>query len=223
VCTVVTRCVAGEPLQILAVRDELVSRAFDEPGEWWPEHPGVIGGRDRSAGGSWCVSDVAAGTTALLVNRIERREGTPTRGLLPLAAVADGEAWTAQVDHRTMAAFNLVLAGSSGVTVWTWDATQLRRVDLPPGVHMITSRGVDTDDDKTTQFSGRFAVENWYTLVTSCEPLPDPAALVVRVPIEQDVYATVFGQLITAAPGALHIDYSRTPWLDGTWTGRDWP
>ena len=222
-CTVVTRLLSGEPLQILAVRDELVSRDFDDPGEWWPEQPGVVGGRDHSAGGSWCVSDVATATTALLVNRIERREGTPTRGLLPLAAVAHGAGWTEHIDYTTMASFNLVLAGPDGVTVWVWDAAELRRVDLAPGVHMITTQGVDTDDDKTTQFSGRFAVENWYSLVTSCVPEPSPTALIVRVPIEHDVYATVFGQLITAVPGALHVEYSRTPWLDGTWTSRDWP
>jgi hypothetical protein len=165
---------------------------------------------------------VAAGTTALLVNRIERRTGTPTRGILPLAAVAHGPDWMKAVDHSAMASFNLVLAEPAALTVWIWDAVELRRVDLDPGVHMITSRGVDTDDDKTTQFSGRFAVEDWYQLVTACEPLPDPAALVVRVPIESDVYATVFGQLITAMPGRLQLEYSRTPWVDGTWTTRSW-
>ena len=72
-CTVVTRWAADEPLRILAVRDELVSRDFDDPDAWWPEQPGVIGGRDRQAGGSWCVTDVATGVTALVLNRIERR------------------------------------------------------------------------------------------------------------------------------------------------------
>jgi hypothetical protein len=222
VCTVVTRCVPGEPLRILAVRDELVSRAFDDPDRWWADQPTVVGGRDRTAGGSWCVSDVATGSTALLVNRIERRTGTPSRGVLPLAALAHGTAWTEYVDHREMASFNLVLAEPSRVTVWVWDAAELRSSELSPGVHMITSRGVDTDDDKTIQFSPRFVAEDWYALVTSCVPAPNPAALVVRVPIEDEVYATVFGQLITATPGALHIEYSRTPWLDGTWAVRDW-
>lgn len=221
-CTVVCRYEPGEPVRILAVRDEFVSRDFDDPGEWWADHPGVIGGRDRTAGGSWCVSHVADGTTALLVNRIERRTGTPTRGVLPLAAVTRGPRWTDDVDPVDMASFNLVLAGPDSLVVWIWDAATLRRMDLEPGVHMITSRGVDTDDDKTTQFSGRFAVEDWYGLVTSCEPLPDPAALVVRAPFEDGVYATVFGQLITATPGDLHLEYSRTPWTDGTWTSRSW-
>src|SRR5215475_4284789 len=67
VCTVVLRWTTGEPLRILAIRDEFVSRDFDPPGAWWPEQQGVIGGRDRLAGGSWCVSDPRTDVTALVL------------------------------------------------------------------------------------------------------------------------------------------------------------
>jgi hypothetical protein len=223
VCTVVCRWRADEPLRILALRDEFVAREFDLPGAWWPAQPTVIGGRDRQAGGSWCVSDTATGVTALLVNRIERRDGTPSRGLLPLAAVAAGEGWSCAVDHRAMAAFNLVLAGPSGVVVWVWDAATLQRVDLPPGEHMITSRGVDPTDAKTTRFAPQFAAGRWLDVVASCEPSSEESALVVRHTIEDRTYATVFGQLVTAAPGQLRIEHSRTPWVDGSWTSQTWP
>src|ERR1700710_291859 len=73
-CTVVVRWSEGEPVQVLALRDELVGREFDDPGEWWPGLPGVIGGRDRSAGGTWCAVDVDRGVTALGPNP------PPTRG-----------------------------------------------------------------------------------------------------------------------------------------------
>jgi hypothetical protein len=223
VCTVVCRWTAGEPLRILALRDEFVSRAFDLPGAWWPAQPSVIGGRDLLAGGSWCVSDVATGVTALLVNRLERREGTPSRGLLPLAAVAAGADWTSSVDHRAMAAFNLVLAGPSGVVVWVWDATSLNRIDLPPGEHMITSRGVDAADAKTDRFAPQFSGGPWLDVVTSCVPSSEESALVVRHEVEDQTYATVFGQLITAVPGRLQLEYSQTPWVDGSWTSQSWP
>jgi hypothetical protein len=222
-CTVVARWVPGEPVRVLAIRDEVVSRDFDLPGAWWPGQPGVIGGRDRQAGGSWCVSQVSSGVTALVLNRIERRNGSPSRGVLPLAAVAVGPAWPERVDHCEMAAFNLVLAGPAGLTAWTWDATELRRVDLGPGTHMITSRGVDGDDAKTSTFAPRFAAEPWLDVVGSCVPTDDPAALVVRHRFETDTYATVFGQLITASPGELHVSYSRTPWLEDTWVEASWP
>ena len=68
-CTVVVRWSPGQPTQILALRDELTSRDFDDPGRWWPETPDVVGGRDRAAGGTWCASRVSTGTTALVLNR----------------------------------------------------------------------------------------------------------------------------------------------------------
>ncbi len=222
-CTVVTRWSAGEPVRILAIRDEFVSRGFDQPGEWWPEQPGVIGGRDRQAGGSWCVSDVAAGVTALVLNRVERHTGTPSRGVLPLAAAAAGAGWVEQVAHRDMASFTLVLAGPDGVTAWTWDASELRRVDLTPGTHVFTSRAIDSDDEKADLLTPQLTTQPWLEVVTAHEPVDDRTALIVRHPFETDTYATVFGQLITAAPGDLRISYSRTPWDAGTWTEERWP
>jgi len=222
VCTVVLRWTTGEPLRILAIRDEFVSRPFDPPGAWWPEQPGVIGGRDRLAGGSWCVSDPRTGVTALVLNRRERRTGTPTRGLLPLAAVRAGESWPDVVDHRQMASFNLVLAAPDGVAVWTWDAAELRRASLTPGQHLITSDGVDADNPETIRFAPLFETQPWYDVVTSTAPSDDPSALVVRHEVDGDVYATVFGQLITAGKGTLRIASSATPWVDGSWSERSW-
>ena len=46
-CTVVVRWSAGQPPQLLALRDELTTRDFDDPGRWWPEFPDLVGGRDR--------------------------------------------------------------------------------------------------------------------------------------------------------------------------------
>lgn len=220
-CTVVTRWVIGEPLRLLAIRDEFVSRDFDEPGEWWPELPGLIGGRDRRAGGTWCVSDIAAGSTALVLNRPERQVGTPSRGVLPLAAVSMGECWTERVDHREMASFTLVLAGPAGVTAWSWDAATLRQHDFAPGTHVFTSRGVDSDDAKARALAPQFASRPWLDVVTARPPTDDRTALIVRHPFETDTYATVFGQLITAVPGRLELSYSRTPWERAGWVARE--
>ena len=222
-CTVVTRWTPGEPVRILAIRDEFTARAFDPPGEWWPAAPGVIGGRDQRAGGSWCVTDVASGVTALVLNRRERQTGAPSRGVLPLAAVSAGPEWPERVEYHEMAAFNLVLATPAGVTAWTWDTTRLRKVDLAAGLHLVTSSGVDTDDPKTTAFAPRFAAEDWLDVVGSRRPSPEVGALVVRHEVGSEVYATVFGQLITATPGALTIRHSRTPWQRDSWTEQRWP
>lgn len=222
-CTVVTCRTVGEPLRILAIRDEFVSRDFDEPGAWWPSQPTVVGGRDRRAGGSWCVSDITTGVTALVLNRIERQVGTPSRGVLPLTAVAAGTHWPDELDHRDMASFTLVLAGPEEVTAWSWDATELSRRDLDAGTHVFTSRGLDADDEKAGRLAKEFAGQPWLDVVTEQPPADDRTALIVRHEFETDTYATVFGQLITSTPGKLDITYSRTPWEAQTWAEQRWP
>ena len=219
-CTVVLRHRPAEPVRFLALRDEFADRAFDEPGRWWPGQPDAVGGRDRTAGGTWCASEVTTGATALLVNRIERLTGTPSRGLLPLAALKHGERWVDVIDHRAMASFNLVLATPRGVTVWIWDAETLRRVEPGPGTHLVTSQGLDADDPKSRRFAPAFAAADdaaWPALVGGCEPSADDSALVVSREYVGRRYATVFGQSITAAPGALSVAWSRTPWVPGSW------
>lgn len=207
-------------MQILAIRDEFVSRDFDEPEAWWPQQPDVVGGRDRLAGGTWCASDVAAGTTALVLNRTERHTGTPSRGVLPLAALEHGAQWPQHLDVTDMASFSLVLAGTSDVTAWIWDAVTLQQVALEPGLHVFTSRGVDAGDEKTARWTPVLAETDWLDVLTSAPPADDRTALVVRHEFETDTYATVFGQLITASPGRLTLRYSRTPWERGSWRER---
>jgi uncharacterized protein with NRDE domain len=223
VCTAATRWTPGEPLQILAVRDEFTSREFDDPAAWWPEHHAVVGGRDRQAGGSWCVSDITAGTTAFVLNGTERRVGTPSRGILPLAAVSAGDDWPQQLDHDQMASFILVLATPSGVTAWTWDARDLRRDDLAPGTHIYTSQGIDGTDTKSERLAKQFADEPWLDVVTASPPVDDRTALIVRHELEVGVYATVLAQLIDSSPEHLRVRYSRTPWNPTSWTTRSWP
>jgi hypothetical protein len=223
VCTVVTRWAPGAPVRILAIRDEFVSREFDPPGAWWPDQPTAIGGRDRLAGGSWCVSDVRTGVTALVLNRIERHTGSPSRGVLPLAGVAHGAAWPEHVDHRDMASFTLMLAGPDGVAAWTWDAAELRQTIVDAGTHVFTSRGVDAGDEKAGRLAPLFATRSWLDVVTEHRPADDRTALIVRHPFETDTYATVFGQLITASTGDLRVSHSRTPWDAHTWVEQRWP
>src|SRR5699024_10489014 len=92
-CTVIVRvpAEASEPLSFLAVRDEDPGRAWEPLGGWWPELPGVIGVRDRRAGGAWLAAEPDAGRLAVVLNR----EGSPdlpdnqilSRGRLPLDAL----------------------------------------------------------------------------------------------------------------------------------------
>jgi hypothetical protein len=211
---------------VLALRDELTSRAFDDPGEWWPDQPGVIGGRDRTAGGSWCVSDIASGTTAMVLNRPEKKvadEGAPSRGVLPLLAVQHREKWPEALELKGMASFAVVLADPDTAALWVFDGERLSHEELGDGTHMVTSGGAE--DGKADRHLATFSSlepEEWRTVLEP--PVDDLAALVVRHEREGLVYATVFGQLIDAAPGELKVSYAREPWqlpwTERTWAGR---
>src|SRR5438445_6510293 len=101
VCTVVVRWTARQPTRILALRDELTAREFDDPDRWWPDRPDVVGGRDRTAGGTWCANRIETGVTAMVLNRAPRRvaaAGAPSRGVLPLLAASHETSWIDHVD-----------------------------------------------------------------------------------------------------------------------------
>jgi hypothetical protein len=223
VCTVVVRRSEGRPVQILALRDELTSRPFDDPGRWWPELPDVVAGRDAVAGGTWCATRIDTGTTALVLNRPKKETatpGAPSRGILPLLGVAHGADWPEHVEPTGMAAFLLVLAMPQRLVTWDFDGTELQETEHLPGTTVITSGG--PEDRKAERFLDRFEAtgypEGWRHLVQEAPPADDPGALVVRHERDGQVFATVFGELIEAEPGRLRLEYSRRPWAERPWT-----
>lgn len=225
------------PVQLLALRDELLSRAFDLPGQWWPEQPAVVGGRDRTAGGTWCASDPATGVTAVVLNRPQPRvaaPGAPSRGMLPLAAVRHQERWPQHLDVERMAGFNLVLVAPHQAHWWWFDGEELREAPLPSGVSMFTPRGKLDDVDPRLLSGGAGLTEpdaptaaawrDWLRVLETAQPSPDPISLLVRKPVGDDSYETVFGQFIAATPGELRLDYQSHPAqrLTNQWTTRRW-
>jgi hypothetical protein len=211
----------GNPTQILALRDELTTRAFDDPGEWWPELPDVIGGRDQVAGGTWCASRVGTGVTALVLNRPQKRAAkaaAPSR-VLPLLAVEHEQDWTAHLDPEGMASFALVLVTPARVTTWDFDGVQLTETSQGAGTHMVTSGGIE--DGKAERYLDAFRraadAGEWRRLIRRDAPSTDLTELVVRRERDGMVYATVFGQLIESEPGRLSLQHSRTPWRDDGW------
>jgi hypothetical protein len=88
---------------------------------------------------------------------------------------------------------------------------------------VFTSRGLDAADEKALRLAPQFASRPWLDVVTEHPPASDRTALIVRHQFETDTYATVFGQLITASPGDLHVSHSRTPWDARTWVDERWP
>ena len=220
-CTVVVRRSADRPTEILAVRDELTTRAFDAPARWWPQYPDVVGGRDSVAGGTWSATRVGTGVTALVLNRHHERPAAPgaaSRGILPLVAAVHGADWPAHVRLTGMAGFLLVLVAPDRLTTWEFDGDQLTMTELPEGTHLVTSGGQeDRKADRWLEtFAGTPSLDGWRDLLLGRPPADDPAALTVRHERDGQVYGTVFAETVDAAPGRLRLEFSRHPW-NGPW------
>lgn len=135
---------------MLAVRDEDPTRSWDALGSHWPERAGVVGVRDRLAGGAWLAARPDAGRVAVIVNRTGTPDLPPeriaSRGRIVLDAV-DG---LAPVDPRTLG-FHLVEIDGAQARVTTWDGWRLVRRELEPGTHMLAHD--DVDDPSTARIA----------------------------------------------------------------------
>ena len=149
VCTVVIDVAEQAPdgstgSRLLAVRDEDPQREWDHLGEWWPEqYPGVIGIRDRRAGGAWLAVNRTDHRLAVLLNRADvldlPEEQVRTRGTLALESVAGH----APAGPLPMHGFNLLEVGPDAARVLSWDGKELTETPVPQGVHMIAHDGLD--------------------------------------------------------------------------------
>lgn len=148
-CTVVILRRPGHawPLLLAANRDERLDRAWDPPTAHWPESPGVVGGRDATAGGTWQALS-PRGVLAAVLNRpgsLGPAAGKRSRGELPLLALEAGTAAEAAarisaLDAGDWRPFNLVIADAA--TAWFLRGTGSGHPDalpLPEGISMVTA------------------------------------------------------------------------------------
>lgn len=120
-CTVIVLRRPGDPWPLIcgANRDERIERPWEAPDHHWPAFPGVLGGKDRLADGTWMALG-PAGVLATVLNRpgsLGPAAGKRSRGELPLR----GSAWASaaqatdalgRLDASAWRPFNLVLADS---------------------------------------------------------------------------------------------------------------
>ena len=154
--------------------------------------------------------------------------------MLPLVAVRHEERWANYLDVEGMAGFNLVLATPRGARWWWFDGAELRAQQLPPGVSMFTPRGpLDDIDPRLRAGAARLADfhaetadvwSDWLPVLEAAQPTADPNSLLVRKPVGDDSYETVFAQFIAATPGMVRLDYQSHPaqHLTREWTTENW-
>jgi hypothetical protein len=160
-CTVVVLVRPGRVL-LAANRDERVDRAWDPPAEHWP---GVVGGRDRAAGGTWMAIN-RHGLVAAVLNRpgtLGPAAGKRSRGELPLLALAHATATQAAdaltaLDTSEWRGFNMVLADAGGaVFVRGLGHGRPDARPLPAGVSMVTAFDPnDLESPRTARHLARF-------------------------------------------------------------------
>ncbi|MFC4062104.1 NRDE family protein [Planomonospora corallina] len=225
-CTVVVSVAPGAalPLILAGVRDEFTGRPWVPPAEHWP---GLVGGRDLLAGGTWLAVDPVARRAAALLNG----HGVPvpgparrSRGELPLLAAAAGR--LPELDLTRYDPFHLVLAEPSGARLWSWDGAGRTETELPAGTHMIVNSGWESgeENERVAFFRPRFARASrpaaldgawgeWAFLATGAGlPAGDPRAMIVRHELPDGrIFASLSVTLLALAPGGLRYDFTGDP------------
>jgi uncharacterized protein with NRDE domain len=153
---VASRIVPDEPLIVGANRDEVLDRPSTAVTVLSAGPPRVIGGRDELSGGTWLAVN-RDGVCAGLTNQPLGDAKDPTkrsRGELPLAAARCSTAreGVQQLEREfDPAEYNgaWLLVGDS-TALWFVDFTGARvvAVELPPGIHVLENRSVDTPSAK---------------------------------------------------------------------------
>ncbi len=146
VCTAILSIEPGAPVLLAGIRDEFFDRAWLPPGPHWPDHRGLIGGRDLLAGGTWLALAPAERRVACVLNgrgRMAPVTSRRSRGVLPLQVAADGmleRAHLADFDP-----FHLLSAQPGLAVLWSWDGERLTERELAPGLHIVVNSGLGGD------------------------------------------------------------------------------
>jgi uncharacterized protein with NRDE domain len=151
------------PMVVVANRDEFHSRASEPFGEW-PDTPGVWGGRDAVAGGSWLA---LRGHRFAAVTNVRRmvpvRDDAPSRGWLVRDFVTADASSRDHLDRlapqaSVYAGFNLLVADGDGA----WFASNRPSWNtqaLAAGIHVVSNASLDTPWPKSERL--RNAVRQW--------------------------------------------------------------
>jgi uncharacterized protein with NRDE domain len=134
---------ADIPLVVAANRDEWRDRPA-QPAHWWPEHPGMLAGRDLEAGGTW-MGITREGRFAAVTNfrdPSERRTAALSRGALVTGFLLANDSPREHLARLAATAgeyngFNLILG--DGATLWYYSSREDKAREIEPGVHALSN------------------------------------------------------------------------------------
>jgi uncharacterized protein with NRDE domain len=149
---VVWRMHAQYPCVVAANRDEFHARPAARA-EWWPDHPGILAGRDLEAGGTW-LGVTRTGRFAALTNyRDPQRRAaasgaaTPSRGALVTSVLESGASVAECLSHlgavgANYNGFNLIF--SDGERLGIYESVPGAGRELGPGIYGLSNHLLDT-------------------------------------------------------------------------------
>ena len=173
-CTAVLSIKPGLPVLLAGVRDELTDRPWEPPGPHWPSYPGLLGGKDLQAGGTWLAVLPSRRRAACVLNGIGLMAPAATRrsrGELPLLAAAGepiGEDGLADWDP-----FHLLVAEPGLAILRSWDGSELTEHELRPGLHFIVNSGFACYLPETGRTAADWAATDWVRPQWRVAPPPD--------------------------------------------------
>lgn len=161
------------PLVVAANRDEFHARAA-APAAWWPDHPGILAGRDLQANGTW-LGLSRAGRFASVTNyrgghdpSAAHSRGSLVSGFL-LDDLSPGK-FLKKIESKIYSGFNLLVADREELWWLSNRGDGARR--LEPGCYALGNDLLDTPE--VTEVRGRFertlaAVEPLFTLLATAK------------------------------------------------------
>ncbi len=155
------KTVPGTPLIVAANRDEWFARPA-EPAAFWPDHPGVLAGRDLQARGTW-LGITTSGRFAALTNfrnPSDKRTDAPSRGGLVSRFLTGKESPRAFVTDLAKRG-----ADYNGFCILAGDLSRLffysnhggAPEEVQPGIHGLSNHLLDTPWPKVVK--GRNGLE----------------------------------------------------------------
>jgi len=203
-------------------RDERLDRPWDPPAAWWPDRPGVVAGRDRSANGTWMGINRHKVVAAVLNRRgtLGPAPGKRSRGELPLLALEHGSAQSAAdaiaaLDGAQWRSFNMVVADAAGAAFFLCGLGEGRPEQTPiaDGLHMITSSDPnDMTRERVVRHLPRFRAapppdeDDWSAWRSIISDSSGPAAEQINI-VPRRGYGTVCSSLLGLTKSAEPIWY----------------
>ncbi|MCP2341492.1 NRDE family protein [Actinomadura rupiterrae] len=249
-CTAIVSVDPASPVPVLlvGVRDEFLTRAWEPPGRHWPDRPGLVGGRDLQAGGTWLAVDPEARRAATILNGrgpLAPEDRRRSRGDLPLLVAAGGT--PDDLDLKTYDPFFLLGADPGGARMWSWDGADLTGRDLGPGLHIVVNNGLNGEGHREGVVEDAFMAARLAhlrpLLAAAPRPAPRPGGDVrdwsswlaelegggldrsdrrTLLPLHEfepgRVWGTTSVSLVGLAPDLVRYDFSARPGDPSAWT-----